>query len=127
MLISLEDAHVFYVSTFGRVDHLRQGMTGRYTGSYLDREKLGTIARPYLAPGRSDKAWLCWQSEANPSLPANLGNAGKICQIAGIGPFCPGRKPLYLNSCMDLSLIRGAGKAIIHSRDASCSAQGLER
>jgi hypothetical protein len=37
MLISLEDAHVFYVSTFGRVDHLRQGMTGRYTGSYLDR------------------------------------------------------------------------------------------
>jgi hypothetical protein len=51
----------------------------------------------------NDLCWLCWQSEANPSLPANLGNAGRFRQIAGKAPIYPCRKSQHLNA-LDSSL-----------------------
>jgi hypothetical protein len=65
--------------------------------------------------------WLCSQSRANPSLPAISGNAGRFCQIAGISPSCLRRKPPRFNALQAFSLVRGAGRTIVDSRD--CLAQ----
>ena len=42
--------------------------------------------------------WPGWQSEANLSPPANLGNAGRLRQIAGKVPSCSKKKPQHLNA-----------------------------
>jgi hypothetical protein len=41
--------------------------------------------------------WLCWQSEANPSLPAIWGIAGRFGPIAGTMPSHPAEDPLHLS------------------------------
>jgi hypothetical protein len=66
-------------------------------------ENLGLVARPAIVPGRSGRTWLCWQSEANPSLPAKVGNAGRFRQKAGTAATDPRRKSRHLNA-LDLPL-----------------------
>jgi hypothetical protein len=82
-------------------------------------EKLGLTARPIIAPGRSSETWLCWQSEANPSLPAKLGNAGRFRQKTGKAATDPCRKSRHLNA-LDLPLPNLASREnLVHSREAN--------
>jgi hypothetical protein len=63
--------------------------------------------------------WLCWQSEANPSLPAKVGNAGRFRQIAGKAATHPCRKSPHLNA-LDLLLPNPVSREnLVHSREAS--------
>jgi hypothetical protein len=82
-------------------------------------DKFGLTARPLLVPGRSRKAWLCWQSTANPSLPAKLGNTGRFRQKAGKAAAHPRRKSQHLNT-LDAPLPTFA------NRENSASQQGVE-
>jgi hypothetical protein len=69
----------------------------------------------------SQRRWLCWQSAANPSLPAIRQTAGRICQIAGKESPYSSRNPPHLNaldgplpsltSRENLSLSREASRA----------------
>ena len=63
--------------------------------------------------------WLCWQSEANPSLPAKVGNAGRFRQKAGKAAIHPRRKSRHLNPS-DLPLPNVASREnLIRSREAN--------
>ena len=63
--------------------------------------------------------WLCWQSEANPSLPAKVGNAGRFRQIAGKAATHPCRKSPHLNA-LDLLLPNPVSREnLVHSREAN--------
>jgi hypothetical protein len=55
MLIGLEDAHAFLLSTFGEDEHLRQ-RGGRYACSYLDRSN-GWRAAILADIGHASLAW----------------------------------------------------------------------
>ncbi len=67
----------------------------------------------------SNLLWLCWQSEANPSLSANLGNAGSFRQIAGKALTYSCRKTQTLNA-LDSSLPNLTSReSLVHSREAS--------
>ena len=74
-------------------------------------EKLGLNARPLLVPGRLGRTWLCWQSDANPSLPAKVGNAGRFRQKAARTATNPYRKSQHLNTLDPLSLLERAARA----------------
>ena len=54
--------------------------------------------------------WLCWQSEANPSLPAKVGNAGRFRQKAARAATDPRRKSQHLNA-LDVPLPNVASRA----------------
>ncbi len=62
--------------------------------------------------------WLCWQSDANPSLPAKLGNCREIwpnCREQCL--HIQQKTPCISVAWMGFSLIRGAGRTIILSRE----------
>jgi hypothetical protein len=82
-----------------------------------ERPKLGGILRRIrYFPQRAKTvlyqlvSWLCWQSAANPSLPANLGNAGRFRKIAGKAPAYCCRKRQHLRALDSLSLPSRAGR-----------------
>ena len=78
----------------------------------------GSVER-YLSFCIKHLAWLCWQSEANPSLPAHKRNAGRFRQIAGKAPTYSCRKPQTLNA-LDSSLPNLTSREnLFHSREAS--------
>jgi hypothetical protein len=82
-------------------------------------EKLGLTARPIIAPGRSSETWLCWQSEANPSLPAEGRNAGRFRQKAGKAATNPCRTSRHLNT-LDPPLPNLASReSAAHSREGT--------
>ena len=97
----------------------------RFKGS-LSGRKLAEFQEDFGSPGTGRKycyisglAWLCWQSKANPSLPANLRNAGRFRQIAGKGPPHPCRKPQHLRA-LDSPLPNLTSREnLFHSREAS--------
>ena len=73
------------------------------------RASLRRSCRPRQRAGKPATRWLCWQSAANTSLPANLGNAGSLRQTAGVTSVpC---KSLIISTCwIILSLASQAGK-----------------
>ena len=82
-------------------------------------EKLGHTVRPALVPGRRGKAWLCWQSEANRSLPAKLGHAGRFRKNAARAETDLRRKCRYLNVlCAPLPNV-AIRENPVHSREAN--------
>jgi len=81
-------------------------------------EKLGLTARPLLVPGRSGRTWLCWQSAANPSLPANLGNTGRIRHKAGKAQNCPCRTSQQLNDLDGFLPALTSRENLVRNRDA---------
>jgi hypothetical protein len=75
--------------------------------------------RIIIVPYKLLRAWLCWQSEANPSLPAKVGNAGRFREIAGKAATHPCRKAPHLNA-LDLLLPNPVSREnLVHSREAS--------
>ena len=66
-----------------------------------------------------ERAWLCWQSAANPSLPAIPQTAGRICQIAGKESPYSRTKPQHLRA-LDSPLPNLTSREnLFHSREAS--------
>jgi len=64
-------------------------------------------------------AWLCWQSEANPSLPAKLGNAGRFRQKAARAATDPCTKSPRLNA-LDVPLPNAVNRENIgHNREGT--------
>jgi len=82
-------------TTQNRLCHSDQNLRRQNLAGFS--EKLGLSARPILVPGRSGKEWLCWQSAANPSLPAKAGNAGRFRQKAARAATDLWRKSPHLN------------------------------
>ena len=73
------------------------------------RQRAGTLATK----------WLCWQSLANPSLPAISQYAGRISQIAGEVPTYSCRKPQHLRA-LDSTLPNLTSREnLFHSKEAS--------
>jgi hypothetical protein len=82
-------------------------------------EKSGHTARPLIVPGRLGKAWLCWQSEANPSLPAKVINAGRLRRKAARVAAHPLRKSRHLNAPnLPLPTVESR-ESLLPSREAS--------
>jgi len=92
----------------------------------LRGRKLAGIREEFSATPQSRKFlphqlvnWLCWQSEANPPLPANLGNAGRFRQVARKAPIYPRRKSQHLNA-LDRSLPNLTSREnLTHSREGA--------
>jgi len=73
----------------------------------------------YGEPKKPATRWLCWQSEANPSLPAKVGNAGRFRQKAARAATDPCTKSPHLNA-LDLPLPNLASRENpVHSREAN--------
>ena len=66
--------------------------------------------------------WLCWQSQANPSLPDKVGNAGRFRQKAGKAATDPRRKSQHLNA-LDVPLPKVASR---ENRVQSCEAKAAD-
>ena len=64
------------------------------------------------------REWLCWQSAANPSLPANLRNTGRIRQRAGKAPNCPCRTSQHPNDSDGFLPALTSRENLVRSRDA---------
>jgi hypothetical protein len=83
------------------------------------RDKLGPIVRAPLVPVGLGRAWLCWQSAANPSLPAKVGNAGRFRQKAARAATDPYRKSRHFNA-LDPPLPNLESRAsAVHSREGT--------
>jgi len=81
--------------------------------------EVGPLARYNKYFYINELSWLCWQSEANPSLPANLGNAGRLREIAGKAPTYSCRKPRTLNA-LDRSLPNLTSREnLVHRREGA--------
>jgi hypothetical protein len=106
-------------ATKNRLHRLRWNLRGLNLAGI--REEFASLAKPRKFFYINHLVWLCSQSRANPSLPAISGNAGRFCQIAGISPSCLRRKPPRFNALQAFSLVRGAGRTIVDSRE--CLAQ----
>jgi hypothetical protein len=75
--------------------------------------------RLIIVPYQLLRVWLCWQSAANPSLLANLGNAGRFRRIAGKVPTSSCRKPQTLNALYSSLPNLTSRENLGHSREAS--------
>ena len=71
-----------------------------------------------LVLGPSGHGWPCWQPAANPSLPANLGNARRIRQKAGKAPNCPCRTSQHLNDLDGFLPALTSRENLVRRRDA---------
>ena len=83
------------------------------------RRKMSDPDRIIVVPYKLLRAWLCWQSAANPSLPANLGNAGRFRKIAGKAPAYCCRKPQHLRALDSPLPTLTSRENRFHSREAS--------
>jgi len=97
------------------------GLRFRRTGSnwwlisgLLQRMLVGLLPRAR----KPVTGWLCWQSAANPSLPANMVNTGRIRQRAGKTPNCPCRTSQHLNDLDGFLPALTSRENLVRSRDA---------
>ena len=73
----------------------------------------------------NELAWLCWQSEANPSLPAKVGNAGRFRQKAARAATDTCRKSQHVNA-LDVPLPNLASRENpARSREANTADEGF--
>ena len=64
-------------------------------------------------------SWLCWQSEAKPSLPAKAGNTGRISQKAARAATDPYRKSQHLNTSDPPLPNLARRESAVHSREGT--------
>jgi len=62
--------------------------------------------------------WLCWHSAANPSLPANMVNTGRIHQRARKAPNCARRTSQHLNDLDGFLPALTSRENLVRNRDA---------
>ena len=81
------------------------------------RASCGLFAASRRETKNTRAGWLCWQSGANPSLPAIWGVQGDFAKLQGQRRLIPAEGPRISMGWVGLSLIQGAGRPSFHSRE----------